>query len=148
MFCILLEYRHVYCFLSCLEKPKSHFLVFWQMWRMARRWHGFDRWPQILSNELWAMSVEEVGTSACSVRRAHWVIIARESHESHKIIYCSKPFAGLARVLWVRNFGRCTQRPYPPHPSLLIRVPLKNERRFLRKVKAIQWGMKGDSSAK
>ena len=30
----------------------------------------------------------------------------------------------------------------------VINVPLKNERRFLRQVKAIHWEMKGDSSAK
>ena len=74
MFCILLEYRYVYYFLFCLEKPKSHFLVFWQMWRMARRWHGFDRWQQILifdrrtKEQVFGSWAVKVGTSACSVR--------------------------------------------------------------------------------
>ena len=60
MFCILLEYKHISYCLIWSEKPKSLFLVFWQMWMMARRFIFLteEQKNMFLSCELWVMSRE------------------------------------------------------------------------------------------
>ena len=56
MFCILLEYKHISYCLIWSEKLKSHFLVFWQMWMMARRFF-FDRRTKAHNSLLFANPV-------------------------------------------------------------------------------------------
>ena len=56
-----------------------------------------------MSSERWGVGRDV----ACSVRREH-----KSYNLTNLAKFYSKPLAGLAGFAWVKNFGRCTQRPY------------------------------------
>ena len=56
-----------------------------------------------MSSERWGVGRDV----ACSVRRED-----KSYNPTNLAKFYSKPLAGLAGFAWVKNFGRCTQRPY------------------------------------